>query len=255
MGKDYDVELLGSLPLDIKIREQADSGKPTVVADPDGARRRDLPADRAPRRGQDRREAAGPLGGVSEDRRPEHVTPVRFRFPVIIIDEDFRSENASGLGIRALAKAIEDEGMEVIGVTSYGDLSSFAQQQSRASRVHPLDRRRGARRRHAGGGRDDGRAAAQVREGDPLPQRRHPDLPVRRDAHLAAHPERHAARAARLHPHVRGHAGVRRALHRPRGEAPTSTASRRRSSARWSTTRRTARIRGTARATRAASRS
>jgi len=36
MGKDYDVELLGSLPLDIAIREQADSGKPTMVSDPDG---------------------------------------------------------------------------------------------------------------------------------------------------------------------------------------------------------------------------
>jgi ATP-binding protein involved in chromosome partitioning len=36
MGKDYNVELLGALPLDISIREQADSGKPTVVADPDG---------------------------------------------------------------------------------------------------------------------------------------------------------------------------------------------------------------------------
>jgi len=36
MGKDYNVELLGQLPLDIKIREQADSGMPTVVADPDG---------------------------------------------------------------------------------------------------------------------------------------------------------------------------------------------------------------------------
>ena len=35
MGKDYNVELLGALPLDISIREQADSGKPTVVADPD----------------------------------------------------------------------------------------------------------------------------------------------------------------------------------------------------------------------------
>jgi len=58
---------------------------------------------------------------------------MKFRFPVVIIDEDFRSENASGLGIRALAKAIEEEGMEVLGVTSYGDLSSFAQQQSRAS--------------------------------------------------------------------------------------------------------------------------
>ena len=58
---------------------------------------------------------------------------MRFRFPVFIIDEDFRTENASGFGVRALAKAIEDEGMEVLGVTSYGDLSSFAQQQSRAS--------------------------------------------------------------------------------------------------------------------------
>ena len=58
---------------------------------------------------------------------------MRFHFPIIIIDEDFRSENTSGLGIRALAKAIEDEGMEVLGVTSYGDLTSFAQQQSRGS--------------------------------------------------------------------------------------------------------------------------
>ena len=58
---------------------------------------------------------------------------MRFNFPVIIIDEDFRSENASGLGIRALAAAIGKEGMEVLGVTSYGDLTSFAQQQSRAS--------------------------------------------------------------------------------------------------------------------------
>jgi ATP-binding protein involved in chromosome partitioning len=36
MGKDYNVELLGALPLDIAIREQADSGKPTLVSDPDG---------------------------------------------------------------------------------------------------------------------------------------------------------------------------------------------------------------------------
>jgi ATP-binding protein involved in chromosome partitioning len=36
MCKDYNVDLLGALPLDIKIREQADSGMPTVVAEPDG---------------------------------------------------------------------------------------------------------------------------------------------------------------------------------------------------------------------------
>ncbi|MFM8344634.1 MAG: Orn/Lys/Arg decarboxylase N-terminal domain-containing protein, partial [Betaproteobacteria bacterium] len=58
---------------------------------------------------------------------------LRFNFPIVIIDEDYRSENTSGIGIRALAQAIEKEGWEVLGTTSYGDLSSFAQQQSRAS--------------------------------------------------------------------------------------------------------------------------
>ena len=37
MCRDYKVPFLGSLPLDIRIRENADSGRPTVVADPDGA--------------------------------------------------------------------------------------------------------------------------------------------------------------------------------------------------------------------------
>ena len=36
MSKDYGSELLGQLPLDSAIREHADSGKPTLVADPDG---------------------------------------------------------------------------------------------------------------------------------------------------------------------------------------------------------------------------
>ncbi len=36
MSKDYSVDLLGSLPLDIKIREQSDGGQPTVIADPNG---------------------------------------------------------------------------------------------------------------------------------------------------------------------------------------------------------------------------
>jgi ATP-binding protein involved in chromosome partitioning len=36
MCQDYGIEYLGALPLDISIREQADSGKPTVVSDPDG---------------------------------------------------------------------------------------------------------------------------------------------------------------------------------------------------------------------------
>jgi len=35
MANDYGVAVLGSLPLDIRIREQADSGNPTVAAEPD----------------------------------------------------------------------------------------------------------------------------------------------------------------------------------------------------------------------------
>lgn len=37
MAKDYNVDLLGSLPLDINIRMQADGGNPTVVAQPESA--------------------------------------------------------------------------------------------------------------------------------------------------------------------------------------------------------------------------
>jgi ATP-binding protein involved in chromosome partitioning len=37
MCQDYGTELLGQIPLDAAIREQADSGKPTLVSDPDGA--------------------------------------------------------------------------------------------------------------------------------------------------------------------------------------------------------------------------
>ncbi len=37
MAAEYQVPLLGSLPLDIRIREQTDDGRPTVVAEPEGA--------------------------------------------------------------------------------------------------------------------------------------------------------------------------------------------------------------------------
>ncbi len=36
MAEDYEVDFLGDVPLDRSIREDADGGKPTVVADPDG---------------------------------------------------------------------------------------------------------------------------------------------------------------------------------------------------------------------------
>ncbi|MFA7506110.1 MAG: arginine/lysine/ornithine decarboxylase [Burkholderiaceae bacterium] len=58
---------------------------------------------------------------------------MKFRFPVVIIDEDWKSDSASGLGIRALAKALEDEGMEVIGGFTYIDVAMVANQAARAS--------------------------------------------------------------------------------------------------------------------------
>ena len=36
MSEEFDVDFLGELPLNISIREQADAGNPTVIADPDG---------------------------------------------------------------------------------------------------------------------------------------------------------------------------------------------------------------------------
>jgi ATP-binding protein involved in chromosome partitioning len=37
MAQQYSVPFLGSLPLDMQIREQTDNGRPTVIAEPDGA--------------------------------------------------------------------------------------------------------------------------------------------------------------------------------------------------------------------------
>jgi len=36
MSADYGIDLLGQLPLDMRIREQVDSGRPTLVTDPEG---------------------------------------------------------------------------------------------------------------------------------------------------------------------------------------------------------------------------
>ena len=36
MSADYGIDLLGQLPLDMRIREQVDSGRPTLVTEPDG---------------------------------------------------------------------------------------------------------------------------------------------------------------------------------------------------------------------------
>ena len=73
MCKDYDVEFLGSLPLDIRIREQADSGKPTVVADPDGpiAISTATSPARWPRASPRRARTAPPSSPRSSSRTPE----------------------------------------------------------------------------------------------------------------------------------------------------------------------------------------
>ena len=57
---------------------------------------------------------------------------MKFRFPVIIIDEDWRAESSSGLGIRALAKALEEQGVEVVGGFTYVDVAMVANQAARA---------------------------------------------------------------------------------------------------------------------------
>ena len=63
MAQDYGVEMLGRLPLDIRIREQADSGKPTVAADPESDLSQ-LYRDIA------RRTAAGLAYGTADDAFP-----------------------------------------------------------------------------------------------------------------------------------------------------------------------------------------
>ena len=81
-------------------------------------------------------------------------------------------------------------------MTSYGDLASFAQQQSRASAfILSIDDE------EFGAGSPEEAAAtvlANLRafvEEIRFRNSEIPDVPARRDAHLAAHPERHPARS------------------------------------------------------------
>ena len=74
MCADYKVPFLGGLPLDIRIREQTDAGRPTVVADPDGKIAQIYREIARRDRGVRRREGRGLLGQVPEHRDPEHVS-------------------------------------------------------------------------------------------------------------------------------------------------------------------------------------
>jgi len=66
---DYDVSFLGALPLDLKIREEADSGTPTVVSDP-GSRIAEIYRDIA-------RKTAAALANIPRD--------VSHKFPNIVV--------------------------------------------------------------------------------------------------------------------------------------------------------------------------
>jgi ATP-binding protein involved in chromosome partitioning len=71
MCADFGVEFLGKLPLQLSIREQTDSGTPTVVAEPDG-RWRHLQGDRA--------QGGGQGGGEGEGHES--------KFPTIVVKND-----------------------------------------------------------------------------------------------------------------------------------------------------------------------
>ncbi len=58
---------------------------------------------------------------------------MKFRFPIIIIDEDYRSENTSGLGIRAWRRRLRPKASRCWALPATATWSQFAQQQSRAS--------------------------------------------------------------------------------------------------------------------------
>ena len=73
MCKDYGTELLGALPLDIRIREQADSGQADGGGGSGQPRGRDLPRDRAAGGGKDRGPAEGHEREVPEHRGAEHL--------------------------------------------------------------------------------------------------------------------------------------------------------------------------------------
>jgi ATP-binding protein involved in chromosome partitioning len=71
MAAEFSLRLLGELPLDIHIREEADGGRPSVVAAPD--------SPRALAYANVARNAAGTLAVLSKDRSSV--------FPKIVVEE------------------------------------------------------------------------------------------------------------------------------------------------------------------------
>jgi len=70
ISKDFDVRLLGQLPLSATVREQTDSGRPTMVADPGSAEARAY------------REAAWRIGAAQAAERTDHSS----KFGTIVVE-------------------------------------------------------------------------------------------------------------------------------------------------------------------------
>ena len=149
-------------------------------------------------------------------------------------------------------QAIEKEGIEVLGVTSYGDLSQFAQQQSRASPSSC----RSTTRSSAPAARSSTRRCCNLRTFIEEIRFKNAEIPIYLygETRTSRHIPNDILRELHgfIHMFEDTPEFVARHIIREAQGVPRRR-SRRRSSARWSTTRRTARTRGTARATRAAS--
>ncbi len=70
MSRDFDVRILGQLPLSAQVREQTDSGLPTLIAEPDSAEARAF------------REAAWKIGAAQAAERPDHTS----KFGTIVVE-------------------------------------------------------------------------------------------------------------------------------------------------------------------------
>ena len=178
---------------------------------------------------------------------------MKFRFPIFIIDEDYRLENASGLGIRALASAIEAEGVEVIGVTSYGDLSSLPSSKAASLFILSID----DEEFDVDSPEDVAGAIKNLRTFIGELRFRNADIPIYLygETRTSEHIPNDILRELHGFIHMfEDTPGSWRATSSAK-RAATWTACRRRSSASWSNMPRTVRIPGTARGTRAAWRS
>ena len=72
MAADYDIDYLGGIPLDLRIREDVDNGRPTVVSDPDG------------RIAETYKTVARQLGAKIAMRKKDHST----KFPGIVVQNN-----------------------------------------------------------------------------------------------------------------------------------------------------------------------